>query len=90
MFLIFAKYGTDEKVAIHCTGWRKDLIKEKLNEQFGGEWMYVDDCMRDREIIKFNDGQIYKGFEPAQPNNFRYSKAIVPFRIGGGNIDKLG
>ena len=83
MLKIFAKYGTDEKVAVYC---RKDqilAILDRLAQEYGGDWLLVDECMTGGEILKFNDGQIYRGFEPQQPDDFRYSKAIKKFKLYG-------
>ena len=83
MLKIFAKYGTDEKVAVYCRSGQIQDIMKKLNEIFGGKWILVDECMTGGEILKFNDGQIYRGFEPQQPDDFRYSKAIKKFKLYG-------
>lgn len=79
MLRIFAKYNTDEKVAIYCQRDQIRYIIEKLNRDYGENWLLVDECRTGIEILKFNDGQIYRGFEPATPHNFRYSKAIKKF-----------
>ena len=79
MIKIFAKYNTDEKVAIYCHRDQISFIQEKLNRDYGGSWCLVDECHTGREILKFNDSQIYRGFEPATPHNFRYSQAIKKF-----------
>lgn len=73
MFTIFAKYGTDEKIVIHCFPAQHRKILEKLNKHFGGNWLAVDELRTENEIIKFNDGLIYKGF---QSNIERYSDSI--------------
>ena len=83
MLKIFAKYKTDEKVAVYCHQGQISTIQNELNSQFGGNWLLVDECMTGGEILKFNDGQIYNGFKPNKPENYRYSKAIVRFRING-------
>lgn len=82
MLKIFAKYGTDEKVAMFCHP-RQEIrpIQKSLQILYGGEWLLVDDVKTSYEILKFNDGQIYRGFDPSKPLDFRYSKAIKKFSI---------
>ncbi len=72
MIKIFAKKGTDEKVAIECLPRYNAVVIGKLNERFGGEWIAVE-TIDTFECIKFNDGDIYKGFDNRAG---RYSKAI--------------
>lgn len=81
MLKIFAKYQTDEKAAIFCSRDQVRQIIESLNKQYGGSWLLVDECFTGGEILKFNDGQVYQGFEANQPNEFRYSKAITKFKL---------
>jgi|GEM_PF-3772835 len=82
MLKIFAKYKTDEKAAIYCDPLTPvKLIMERLKEEFGGDWVMVDEVMTSFEILKFNDGQDYLGFEPSKPNTFRYSSAITHFKL---------
>lgn len=52
-----------------------------LNETFGPEWVRVDEVevFTGKEIIKFNDGLIYKGFEADDEK--RYSSSIVKFDL---------
>ena len=83
MLKIFAKYGTDEKVAVYCRKEQMVTIIRRLIQEYGGDWLLVDECMTGGEILKFNDGQIYCGFEPQQPEDFRYSKAIKKFKLYG-------
>jgi len=83
MLKIFAKHGTDEKIAVYCHKGQVVNLQKSFENQFGGNWLLVDECYTSGEILKFNDGQIYKGFEPNQPDEFRYSKAIVPFKFNG-------
>jgi hypothetical protein len=78
MLIIFAKYKTDEKAAIWCLPYQKQDILIALEKQYGGRWLPVDEMMTGGEILKFNDGQIYKGFNP---NIKRYSKAIDTLKI---------
>lgn len=60
-------------------GTKTILIIKRLNEEFGGEWLWVDEVRTSGEILKFNDSQIYKGFEA--DDNKRYSSAIKRFRL---------
>lgn len=81
MLKIFANYGTSDKVAVYChPGQIRDIMK-KLNEKFGGNWILVDEVKISGEILKFNDNQVYRGFEPSESDDFRYSKAIVDFSL---------
>ena len=82
MLKIFAKYGTDEKVAMFCHP-RQEIrpIQISLETLFGGDWLLVDEVKTSCEILKFNDGQIYKGFDSSKSFDFRYSKAIKKFGI---------
>lgn len=81
MIKIFAKFGTDEKIAVYCHPGQKNLLIISFEKQFGGRWLLVDEVFTSNEILMFNDGQIYNGFEPAQPDRFRYSKAIKNFKF---------
>lgn len=83
MLKIFAKYGTDEKIAVFCHKGQIAQLRERFENEYGGIWVLVDECMTGGEILKFNDSQIYKGFEPGKPDNFRYSSAIKRFRFNG-------
>ena len=81
MLKIFAKYNTDEKAAIFCSRDQVKSILESLNNQYGGSWLLVDECFTGGEILKFNDGQVYLGFEADKPDSYRYSNAIKKFRV---------
>jgi hypothetical protein len=81
MLKIFAKYGTDEKIAVFCQRNQVSRLQERFEVEFGGKWLLVDECLTGGEILKFQDGQTYKGFEPNQTDSFRYSKAITRFRF---------
>lgn len=74
MLRVYAKLGTTEKV---ITFVYKDTIAEvqkQLNKRYGGEWIFVE-MLHPAEGIKFDDGMLYKGFNPKIK---RYSKAIIP------------
>ncbi len=79
MLKIFAKYGTDEKIAVFCHKGQIAQLRERFENEYGGIWMLVDECMTGGEILKFNDSQIYKGFEA--DDNKRYSSAIKRFSL---------
>jgi len=79
MLEIYAKFNTDEKVAVWCLPSQRGQIIKRLNEEFGGEWIWVDEVRTSGEILKFNDSQIYKGF--GADDNKRYSSAIKRFRL---------
>ncbi len=81
MLKIFAKYGTDEKIAVYCRPTQIRVLQLEFRKQFGGEWLLVDECMIGGEILKFQDGRIYRGFEPEQSDDYRYSNAIKRFKI---------
>ena len=79
MLKIFAKYGTDEKIAIFCHRSQYQYLKNEFNVRFGGEWILVDDCIIQEEILRFKDGMVYNGFDPLKPEDYRYSNAITKF-----------
>ena len=79
MLEIFAKFNTDEKCAVWCLPSQRGQILKRLNEEFGGDWVRVDEVLTGGEILKFNDGLVYKGFEAN--NKKRYSSSIVRFRL---------
>jgi hypothetical protein len=79
MLEIFAKFNTDEKVAVQCVPSQRDQMIKRLKEEFGGEWICVDEVFTGGEILKFNDGLIYKGSETNEKK--RYSSAIVKFLL---------
>lgn len=81
MLRIFAKYNTDEKAAVFCERNTVPEVIKKLNLEYGGNWLLVDQCYPGKEILMFNDDQVYIGFESNQPENFRYSKAIKTVRL---------
>ena len=74
---IFAKLGTDEKIVALCVRDQVPQLINLFNEKFGGQWLLVDQLDATCEILKFNDGQIYKGFDAQASEGFRYSKAIT-------------
>ena len=79
MLEIYAKYNTDEKVAVCCLPSQRGQIIKRLNEEFGGEWLWVDEVRTSGEILKFNDNQVYKWF--VADDSKRYSSAIKRFRL---------
>jgi hypothetical protein len=81
MLKIFAKLNTDEKVAVLCARTQVLPTLKKLNSEYGGDWILVDELHPLKEILIFNDGQVYRGYESNQPDNFRYSKAIKTIRL---------
>lgn len=46
---------------------------KKLNQDFGGNWVFVETINPSVEVIKFDDGLIYRGFDGVRE---RYSDAI--------------
>lgn len=81
MLKIFAKHNTDEKAAVFCNQNQIRAVIENLDFEYGGNWLLVDECYTSGEILMFNDGQVYRGFESNQPDKFRYSSAIKRFRL---------
>jgi hypothetical protein len=74
MLKIFAKHGTDEKVLAACDQGSIHKTIIALNDKFGGSWVFVDKVrVYEDEVVKFQDGLIYRGFET---NKNRYCKAI--------------
>ncbi len=61
MILIFAKLNTTEKIAVNKPLGLTHVIRSYLNRKYGGEWLLVE-CVRNDEILKFNDNNLYKGF----------------------------
>lgn len=64
MLRVFAKLETDEKAAVFCGFGESHMVMCLLKKKFGGDWVPVQDVHRGIECIKFNDGQVYKGFSP--------------------------
>lgn len=64
---------TSEKVLISCSQEQCKDIQGKLNDKFGGEWVLVDSIDPFFEILHFDDGLVYDGFDPSIE---RYSTAI--------------
>lgn len=78
MIAIFAKLGTDEKIVTECQRSEVGALCRIYESQFGGRWVFADQCTyRLKEVIKFKDGQVYKGFEPDKPKDYRYSPTIT-------------
>lgn len=71
---IFAKVGTDEKIAVMCYHNQAVSVMALLNKKYGCDWLPVDNVMSCIEGIKFSDGEVYKGFEADKD---RYSPAII-------------
>lgn len=63
MIAIFAKHKTNEKIVIGCIRKQVTGIQKQLNEQFGGQWIFVDH-LESGEILKYSDKKEYKGFSP--------------------------
>ncbi len=62
MIKIFAKHGTDEKVVAVCPRDQVGNIQLELAKKYGGNWLWVDKIHAYSEILKFNDGLKYLGF----------------------------
>ena len=73
MVKIFANLNTDEKVLVLCAKSQVDEVRNLIQLKYGGAWLYVDDIDPRTEILKFNDGMIYSGFNPEQE---RYANGI--------------
>lgn len=74
MLKIFAKYGTSEKVLVYCDRGSIGIVTRRLSEDYGGNWALVDVVDNNkREILKFDDGLKYLGFNSEIE---RYSTAI--------------
>lgn len=74
MLKIFARNGTSEKALVYCDRGNVSYVIGLLCEQYGGVWALVDviDTNR-REILKFDDGLRYIGYNNIQK---RYCTAI--------------
>ena len=78
MIKIFARQGSTIKVAILLPNGVQNVVRKaqiELHETYGGNWLYVED-VKENEIIRFNDGKIYNGFEPGKPDDYRYCECI--------------
>jgi len=77
IFLVFARYGTNEKIVVPVPNVPEinRTIQRKLNEQLGGDWIVVDQ-VGPGEFIKFTDGMKYQGFTPKIK---RYTDALGEF-----------
>lgn len=73
MIKIFAKKGTNEKVAIACTSEQVGEIQTLLNNKYGRSWVWVDKLLPLAEVIKFTDDMVYQGFDGKSE---RYSSSI--------------
>ncbi len=61
--LIFAKFGTTERVAI-ATGASSgtfSFLQKQLRLQLGGEWVAVNE-LKINDCVHFDSGVIYEGF----------------------------
>ena len=74
MIKIFAKKNTSEKVLVTCM--REDVRKVQLylSNELGGDWLFVDKLNSKDEILKFDDGLVYRGFHG---RNERYVNGIL-------------
>lgn len=80
MLRIFAKVGTSEKIACLCKTDQVQALLLEFNIQYGGDWVPVDDVRTSYEILKFDDGLVYRGFHGFDK---RYSAAITKFTFRG-------
>jgi hypothetical protein len=77
MLRIFAKHGTNEKVLMMVPpGEAINFVMSRLNNQFGGDWVYVD-ALKVNEFIRFTDNMVYLGYHPKFT---RYSNAIFELK----------
>ena len=70
---IFAKHNTTEKVLLPVPQEMIGEVMTKLNDKFGGSWVYADRLSGHGEMIQFDDGMKYQGFSSKID---RYSTAI--------------
>lgn len=78
MIKIFARQGSTIKVAILLPNGVQHVVRKaqiELHMKYGGDWVYVED-VKENEVIRFDDGKIYNGFEPGQPDDYRYCASI--------------
>lgn len=76
MVKIFAKQGSDEKALVVCQIDQVVSVMKALTEKYDGNWLFVDK-VNPGELLHFNDGQIYRGFNPSIE---RYSPLIETVR----------
>lgn len=81
MLEIYAKHGTSQKAAVWCLPNQRARILQRLREEYGGQWVWVDEVLTSGEILKFDDGDIYIGFIPDSSD--RYSSAIKRLKLNG-------
>lgn len=79
MLKIYARYGTSEKILIYSDRGSIENITHQLSEEYGGYWVLVDVVdVNKGEILKFDDGLKYLGFNPEIK---RYTTAITKLKI---------
>ena len=76
MIKIFAKYNSDEKVAMICNTYDIERVQIILNDTYGGNWAYVDDVEKG-EFLKFNDGLTYEGFDGSEERYCKFISHII-------------
>lgn len=74
---IFANKGTSEKVLLPVPEDQIGEAMTRLNKQFDGNWVFVDQLKGGGEMIKFDDGVEYLGFDGEFE---RYSAAIIKLK----------
>lgn len=78
MLRVFAKHGTSEKCLVVCPRENVRNVQHLLSQNYGGEWLLVDEIDPRKEVLKFDDGLKYLGFY-GKPE--RYSSAIEELTI---------
>lgn len=75
LFIIFAVYGTTKRLAIVATS-RVQIkqMQDKLCDQTGEQWVWVDTLRPGSEGVTFQDTMEYKGFTASGD---RYSASIT-------------
>ena len=81
MIKLFANHGTTEKALVMCSD-RESVVDAiiLLNKQRDSNWIPIDELNPEYEILKFDDGIVYKGFHN---RNERYVKGIVTVETDG-------
>lgn len=80
MLKIFAKRGTSEKVLTVCSQEQVREIQHLLNAKCGGSWVWIEKLSSSSEMLFFNDGKVYEGFDG---RNSRYVQGIKQLRGDG-------
>ena len=76
MIVIFAQHNSNKKVAVECISTSsKPAIQRLLIEQFGGNWLPVED-IKYGKILVFEDDQVYQGYDAKKTTPYANVKKL--------------